>query len=347
LALIGTAGLAAALVAGIAPATATFPGKNGRIAFSAKGDIFTVKPDTSARRRLTRRGPPDDSSASWSPNGRTLLFLRWSRQGGSLWSMKADGSRKRRLSGFTRGYLSGTWAPNGRKIVYVDDSGGDVDPRVGAIKVRNADGTGWRQLTSYRDLGINPTWSPDARKIAFVHDPGGDPEGGGMPDGEIYVMNSDGTNKTRLTNNQVLDETPAWSPDGSKIAFVRTIPGENGDVGAAIYLMNPAGTDERQVTNGTEGFDQTPQWSPNGRKLVFVRYLTAGGTAVCTVNPDGTALRTVAVDEYVAEWSPNSKRILLADGSTISVANGDGTGKRTIARGNPGVDWQALPLPAG
>ena len=102
-------------------------------------------------------------------------------------------------------------------------------------------------------------------KIAFTSFRDGNPE--------IYVMDADGTNQTRLTNNSIVDDHATWSPDGQKLAFVS----QRGDGGFAIFQMNSDGTNRVEITTlsnyvntaawGVIGFSMS--WSPDGRKIAF------------------------------------------------------------------------------
>ena len=120
-----------------------------------------------------------------------------------IYIMDVDGSNQERLTtttGLKGGYYS--FSPDGRRIAYWTED---------HILIINDDGTWNIPLLSGREAR-EPAWSPDGTKIAFQsweHVPP-----------EIYVMDVDGGNFTRLTDNSAYDDYPAWSPDGTKIAFI-------------------------------------------------------------------------------------------------------------------------------
>lgn len=96
-------------------------------------------------------------------------------------------------------------------------------------------------LTNYCSADIQPSWSPDGSKIAFCSDRHGNKD--------IYIMNVDGSNETRLTSNSANDYLPVWSTDGTKIAFVSDRTG-NWD----IYVMNTKGTNPGKPANNAPNF---------------------------------------------------------------------------------------------
>src|SRR6185503_9170858 len=102
-----------------------------------------------------------------------------------------------------------------------------------------------------------PVWSPDGTKIAFGRKTF-------TVNSQIYVMNADGSNPTRITNNSAADSQPSWSPDGTKIAFVSTRDESKGE----IYVMNADGSNQTRLTTNTE-FELDPAWSPDGTKIAF------------------------------------------------------------------------------
>jgi Tol biopolymer transport system component len=112
----------------------------------------------------------------------------------------------------------------------------------------NADGTNVARLTNHAAFDQQPAWSPDGSKIAFVSQRDGN--------SEIYVMHADGSNQTRLTDD---DANPAWSPDGRKIAFASN-RGENDNWD--IYVMPADGSDGDNPTRLTtdSAIDGDPAW---------------------------------------------------------------------------------------
>jgi WD40 repeat protein len=125
------------------------------------------------------------------------------------------------------------------------------------IFVMNTDGAG-RAVTNGGANDLDPAFSPDGKRIAFARAVGG-------PSGQydIYVMDANGANVSRLTTEPRDDRYPAWSPDGTKIAF----RGYSAAPGTRIFTMNPDGTGQGAIA-GTEGGDQ-PTWSPDGTRVAY------------------------------------------------------------------------------
>lgn len=195
------------------------------------------------------------------------------------------------------------WTPKGDRIVF--DIGGDAFSHLFSM-----DGSGGsiRQLTTGPGVDADPVVSPDGVRIAF--DRGGGPK---PPLSGIFLMNADGSHIVRLTTPPASsangDSQPDFSPDGTKLAFVR-----NG----AIYVIGLDGTGLRQVTPAFLDAAR-PRWSPNGSQLLFgssATAITEVGQNVNVVNADGSGLVALTHEVPVnsAEepaWSPDGAMIVF------------------------------------
>jgi Tol biopolymer transport system component/subtilisin family serine protease len=149
-------------------------------------------------------------------------------------------------------------------------------------------------------------------------------------DSEIYVMNNDGSNQTRLTNNTAYDDAPAWSPDGSKIAFESNASGQ-----INIYVMNADGSNQTQLTT-TSGSDVYPAWSPDGTKIAFTSFRN-GNSQIYVMNADGsnqTRLTNNSAYDNFPSWSPNGSQLTFSSNRTgalqIYTMNADGSNQVAI-----------------
>ena len=135
------------------------------------------------------------------------------------------------------------------------------------IYVMDADGGNQQNLTNDPNDDSSPSWSPDGKRIAFESNRDGHFNmPGGLPAYEIYVMDADGKNTRRLTNNRKSDWSPSWSPDGERIAFASDRKGD--DVNYEIYVMDADGKNQQRLTNN-RGDDGAPSWSSDGKRIVF------------------------------------------------------------------------------
>jgi TolB protein len=257
----------------------------GRIAFESDRDgnaeIYSMGADASGVVRLTG-DPATDFEPAWSPDRQRLAFVSYRAGKPDIYTMNADGSG---LAALTDSSFYPAWSHDATRLA---GSRGTRVCRMGCgignprILVMNSDGSDRVVFTS----GTAPTWSPDGR-IAFAN-------------GDINVMNADGSGVFDLTNNAASDAWPAWSPDGTKIAFVSNRGGAYD-----LYVMNADGTAVSRLTHdqATEG---RPTWSPDGRRIAFASDKD-GDSEIYVINADGSGVIQLtdnsAFDGWPA-WAP-------------------------------------------
>jgi subtilisin family serine protease/Tol biopolymer transport system component len=270
------------------PTPTPVPGAGAQpIAFVKPGngtDLFLTNTDGTGVVNLTDTAG-DDTRPAWSPDGSRLAYTCLRQPDGSIAPPQricvrnADGTGFTVLSHLLQDESGPAWSRDGSQIVFTVGSG-----QFSTLASVNPDGTGFWPLVIFSgaanpDYGLdnfslvfdyvnsiwtynrltqtglrltNPTfdsrprYSPNGSKIVFQS----------LRDGqsEIYVMNSDGSAQTRLTNNSAADTAPAWSPDGTKILFTSL---RDDGVTPALYVMNADGSNQTRLTTGSDGVWRT------------------------------------------------------------------------------------------
>jgi TolB protein len=265
-----------------------------------------------------------------------------------LYLMRADGTRLRRITGSRAWERYPSWSPDGRWIAYVSDRSRPGNEGSYEIYVMRPNGTGLRRVTRDRWIDDQLAWSPDGRQLAFVSSRASGRFG-------ISVMNVNGTGFRRITHEG--EGLPAWSPDGTTIAYERFNPRLGTSGTHEIWLMNPDGTNRRQLTfppqpdTGTSADDYMPEWSPSGGELAFARRYR-GRTDIYVIRSDGAGLRRLtrqAGQHTWPAWSPNGRSIAFVTAlrrkRAVYSMNVDGSQQKRLTFGAVEYaypDWQPL-----
>jgi Tol biopolymer transport system component len=190
------------------------------------------------------------------------------------------------------------------------------------VYAMNDDGSAQVHLSD-KDLyycGV-PVWSPDGSRLAYATDRDGQME--------IYVMDADGSDQTRLTTSAGSYDA-AWSPVADQVAFSSYDSQGNENV----YVINADGTGLTNVSNDSTGNSYWPVWSPDGTKLLFLSARN-GDWSVYVVDADGTDLaQLTTTEDDLPVWSPDGTRIAFVtwrDGNgEIYVMDADGTNETNL-----------------
>lgn len=236
-----------------------------------------------------------------------IVFVSDKDGDSEIYVMNSDGSQQTRLT--DNSYLddSPQWSPDGKKIVFISDRVKSQSIFARDIFIMDADGSNQIRITNNfsNESPMTPQWSPDGKKILFYDTIGYDINLD-RPISEIYVINIDGTDLTRLTHNNLGVIDPKWSPDGTKIVYSLH------DYGVGnIYVINADGTGETRLTFNHR-YNINPEWSPDGGTIAYMSSISDGFYDIYTIKPDGTDETRITKDAYsngLSDWSPDGSKL--------------------------------------
>lgn len=319
-----------------------------RIAFRSAnpgGDyqIFVMNADGTGRKQLTT-SPTAKQEPTWSPDGTRIAYVANSfnvdgETDLEIWTMKAvpqsNTNKPVNLTDNSSG-LNDTqpaWSPDGSKIAFT---------RSQDIWVMNSDGSGAANLTPNSPAGCSPTcyqggdtypaWSPDGSKIAYVHGygpPTNPYAGGGLANIWVMDANPATTDWTNLSNTASESSTmPAWSPNGTKIAYVGTA---SDSTDRNIYTMDASGSISSRTPIDTDtAHDINPDWQPITLSVNDVKVKEKSTNAVFTVRLSSNSEETITVNYATADGSAKTPADYTATSGTLTFEPGQTAQQITV-----------------
>jgi dipeptidyl aminopeptidase/acylaminoacyl peptidase len=288
------------LVLSASPASATYPGRNGRIAFSdfMTGQIYAVNPDGTGLAQLTHTDANHAAiTPEWTADGRltfSLIRTNSADDHARIWIMNADGSGQRKLAGDAPGFrdYDATITSDGGKVVFARCK---PDNGVCAIWIMRSDGTNKRPLTPFREgqneaIDFFPAVSPDGRHIAFARF-----AWNGIA-AQVYEMSISGDDVHAVTPPRLEAASPDYSPDGRLL----TVSSQAPRLGSNVYSVHTDGSHLTRLTSPAyPNNDFGSVFSPRGDRIAFAtdrRYDDFCCHDLFAMAADGTAEHHVRTD---------------------------------------------------
>jgi Tol biopolymer transport system component len=285
--------------------------------------------------------PPDEDT---SQVGR-LSFIRSSNDGRKqdIYVVNADGTNQQQATHDILVNGAARWSPDGHSLVFQ----ATIDRTSQIMRVDiDEDNAASAPILLTADIpadSVLPAWSPDGKMIAFQSKRDGDTY-------QVFVMDSDGGNKRRISDVTGNARQPAWSPDGKLLAFAASTDPANA-APTELYVASVDGTPARAITS-LGSMLSTPIWSGDGSRIVFRQALSQRDYKLLVSAPDGTNIRTIFREGLIDNLQLSSGRELAyhnlsQEGGSDIVRIDTVTGRRTLVTPGAGEDYMPTWSPNG
>jgi uncharacterized repeat protein (TIGR01451 family) len=304
--------------------------------FSATVDSATDDPsnwNNNANTEARIATAPVPTPTPGPTNEDQLAYISPSNTNGTdIFKERADGDGLLNLTDDSAYENSFIWSPDGSQLAFLSF---DFANSTVLLCVVDADGSNLTQVTNVAEEYIDFfAWSPDGSQLTFnAHDYFGD-----GTEGEVYVVNADGTGRFSLSGANGFNTEPVWSPDGTHISYLRMEYPAESDPTNNIYVANADGTGQISITHDEGEVDYNATWSSDGTRLAFTRSFPNNTDDIFIVDADGSDLERLTNDSYpnysAPQWSPDGSKLLFStyqsSGLTIETIDADGTDRTTL-----------------
>ncbi len=253
-------------------------------------------------------------ATTYSPDGR-ISFVRGLPNGKTdLYVINPDGTNQQKVTNDLPIEGTNTWSPNGKQLLLQASVGGTSTVVRMDIGPDNRSSNAVQLTADVKADSAFPAWSPDGTQIAFQSKR----EGGNF---QVFIMDTNGNNKRRLSNGKGYAGQPAWSPDGKSIAF---LAGDKPDAGSPkeLYLIPAEGDAPKKITSLGKDL-RRPQWSPDGKHIVYLESQGDRNSSIYSMNPDGSSPLVLVDQGFNSSPSFSPKGDKLAYYAVISTSGSD------------------------
>ncbi len=279
---------------------------------------------------------PTEVGGSSDP-GRVLFWSDRGQPGPALWEMRPDGSHQHVIYRTRRNAKRPVLSPDGSWIAFDGASPGKAPFSDFDVQIVRTTGTGRRTLAGTSAFEVDAQWSPDGTRLSFTRWPRSadwrsssvwtvrrdgtqlrrvgrgqfarwSPDGKKLvldaptagSDGDLFIVNSDGTGRHRLTRTPVLEQPAGWSPDGTRILFTRFTASGSAEI--MVTYVDGTGVRRLAIAHGSEA--AAAAWSPDGSKILFTDQ-PARHAQIFVMNADGSRRRNISrnhFDDIATSW---------------------------------------------
>ena len=224
---------------------------------------------------------------AWMPDGKSVVYTRYSASGTDLCETMLDPWRTRRLTRFPGMNVGASVHPSGEFLAMIMSIDRQVELYVKAFNSRER-----RRLTESKAVEASPCWHPDGKTICYVSDRSGKPA--------LYLVDANGGPARRLPSVGSEAVTPAWSPDG-KLAYSARIGGSY-----KIAIYDPDGLDSGVIKNLPDGDWEAPAWAPDSRHLAASRRIGRRSEIYMVDSKTGRSRKLLNLNykQTSPDWSP-------------------------------------------